>query len=62
MQVIMTLHENLQLCPKLHEIYLSKDKIYSNTTFVQNLKCKAVYFVWQNRLNYSGSSALVIAV
>jgi hypothetical protein len=48
MQVIMTLHENLQLDPKLHEIYLSKDETYSNTTFVQNLKCKAVYFGFLN--------------
>jgi hypothetical protein len=40
MQVIMTLHENLHLCPKLYEIYLSKDKIYLNTTSIQNLKLK----------------------
>jgi hypothetical protein len=26
MHVIMTLHENLQLSPKLYEIYLNKDK------------------------------------
>jgi hypothetical protein len=48
MQVIMTLHENLQLGPKLHEIYLSKDKIYLDPTFVQNLKIKAVYFGFLN--------------
>jgi hypothetical protein len=40
MQVIMTLHENMQSYPKLHEIYLSKDKIYLNTTIVQNFKFK----------------------
>jgi hypothetical protein len=44
----MTLHENLQWCPKLHEIYLSKDKTYSNTTLAQNLKCKDVCFGFLN--------------
>jgi hypothetical protein len=44
----MTLHENLQMCPKLQEIYLTKDKTYSNSTFVQNLKCKAIYFGFLN--------------
>jgi hypothetical protein len=48
MQVIMTLHENLQLCPKLHEIYLSKDKTYLNTTLIQILKFKAVYLEFSN--------------
>jgi hypothetical protein len=48
MQVIMTLHENLQSYPKLHEIYLSKDEIYLNTTSVQNIKFKMVYFGFLN--------------
>jgi hypothetical protein len=48
MQVIMTFHENLQLYPKLHEIYLSEDKIYSNIIFVQNLKCRAIYLEYLN--------------
>jgi hypothetical protein len=48
MQVIMILHENLQMCPKLHEIYLSKYKTYSNSTFIQNLICKAIYFGFLN--------------
>jgi hypothetical protein len=38
MQVIMTLHENLQLCPKLHKIYLNEDKTLSSLILVQNLK------------------------
>jgi hypothetical protein len=44
----MTLHKNLQMCTKLPEIYLSKDKTYSNSTFVKNLTCKAVYFGFLN--------------
>jgi hypothetical protein len=47
-QVIMTSHENLQMCPKLYEIYPSKDKSNSNTTFVQNLTCKAISFGFLN--------------
>jgi hypothetical protein len=47
-QVIMTWHENLQRCPKLHEIYLSKDKTYSNSTFAQNLTYKATRFGFLN--------------
>jgi hypothetical protein len=47
-QVIMTSHENLQMCPKLHEIYLSKDKTYSNSTFAQNLTCKDISFDFLN--------------
>jgi hypothetical protein len=39
-QVTMTCHKYLQLGPKLYEIYLSKDKIYLNITFVQNLNVK----------------------
>jgi hypothetical protein len=38
MQVIMTLHENLQLCPKLDEIYLSKDKNLFKYNFDSNFK------------------------
>jgi hypothetical protein len=56
MQVIMTLHENLQLCPKLHEIYLTKDKIYLNTTFVQNLKLKLCTLGFCYRHNLTGPS------
>jgi hypothetical protein len=40
MQVIMILHENMQLCPKLYKIYLNKDKTLLNLTFVQSLKLK----------------------
>jgi hypothetical protein len=47
-QVIMTLYENLQMCPKLHEIYFSKDESNPNTTFVQNSKCKVVNFGFLN--------------
>jgi hypothetical protein len=47
-QIIMTSHENLQMCPKLHEIYPSKDKSNSNITFVQNLTCKAISFGFLN--------------
>jgi hypothetical protein len=44
----MTTHENLQMCPKLQEIYLSKDKSNSNITFVPNLTCKATSFGFLN--------------
>jgi hypothetical protein len=44
----MTLHEKLQMYPKLHEIHLSKDKTYSNSTFAQNLTCKAINFGFLN--------------
>jgi hypothetical protein len=47
-QVIMTLHEKLQMYPKLHEIHLSKDKSYSNSTFAQNLTCKVISFGFLN--------------
>jgi hypothetical protein len=40
MQVIMTLHENLQLCPKLHKIYLHKDKTLLSLILVQSFKIK----------------------
>jgi hypothetical protein len=40
MQVIMTLHENLQLCPKLHKIYLNMDKTLLSLNLVQSLKLK----------------------
>jgi hypothetical protein len=40
MQVIMALHENLQLSPKLQKIYLNKDKTLSSLILVQNLKLK----------------------
>jgi hypothetical protein len=40
MQAITTLHENLQLCPKLHKIYLNKDKTLLSLILVQSLKLK----------------------
>jgi hypothetical protein len=36
----MTLHENLQLCPKLHKIYLNKDKTLVSLILVQSYKIK----------------------
>jgi hypothetical protein len=49
MQVIMTFHENLQLCPKLHKSYLNKDKTLLNLIFVQSLKlklCTLSFWTW----------------
>jgi hypothetical protein len=40
----MTSHENLQLCPKLHKLYLNKDKTLLSLILVQSLKIKALYF------------------
>jgi hypothetical protein len=34
--------------PKLHQIHLGKDKSNSNSTFVQNLTCKAINFGFLN--------------
>jgi hypothetical protein len=48
MQVIMTLHENLQLCPKLHKVYLNKDKTLLSLNLVQSLKLKDLYFGFLN--------------
>jgi hypothetical protein len=40
MQVIMTLHENLQFGPKLHEIYLNKDKTLLSLKLTPSFKIK----------------------
>jgi hypothetical protein len=40
----MTFHEHLQMYQKFDQIPFGKDKGNSNSTFVQNLTCKAAKF------------------
>jgi hypothetical protein len=40
----MTFHELLQICLKFDQIHLGKDQGNSNSTFIQNLSCKAANF------------------
>jgi hypothetical protein len=44
----MTLQEKLQLCPKLYEIYLHKDKTLLKFEFGSKFKIKALYFEFLN--------------
>jgi hypothetical protein len=44
----MTFHEHLQMYQKFDQIPFGKDKGNSNSTFVQNLTCKAAKFEFLN--------------